>query len=132
VDPVTVVETTEQRCGDPRHLAIIARCIEGERQLLGLDAAKGAYQQGSGEPTLGQPLAQLPKRPVPDRVEEEIARVLALPKPGEKEDPVLTTCEPTAHRFFPSDSASFRFRRFRPKAHRRVLCWPSPLLAILP
>jgi len=41
-------------------------------------------------------------------------------------------CEPTAHRFFPSDSASFRFRRFRPTAHRRVLCRPIPLLAILP
>jgi hypothetical protein len=44
----------------------------------------------------------------------------------------LIRCEPTAHRFFPSDSASFRFWRFRPTAHRRVLCWPSPLLAILP
>jgi hypothetical protein len=46
--------------------------------------------------------------------------------------PLNTTCEPTAHRFFPSDSASFRFRRFRPTAHRRDLCRSIPLLAILP
>ena len=44
----------------------------------------------------------------------------------------MTKCEPTAHRFFPSDSASFCFRRFGPTAHRGVLCRPGPLLAILP
>jgi hypothetical protein len=43
----------------------------------------------------------------------------------------LARCEPIAHRFFPSDSASFRFRRFRPTAYRRVLCRPIPLLTIL-
>jgi hypothetical protein len=32
----------------------------------------------------------------------------------------------------PRDSASFRFRRFRPTAHRRVLCRPIPLRAIPP
>ena len=44
----------------------------------------------------------------------------------------IPCCEPTAHRFFPSDSASFRFRRFSPTAHRRVLCRPILLLTILP
>jgi hypothetical protein len=46
--------------------------------------------------------------------------------------PKLANCEPTAHRFFLTDSASFRFRRFRPTAHHRVLCRPAPFLAILP
>src|SRR5262249_2659445 len=43
-----------------------------------------------------------------------------------------TPCEPTAHVSFPSDSAWFCFRLFRPTAHRRVLCRPIPLLGILP
>jgi hypothetical protein len=94
VDPIKVVETTEQRCGDSQYLAVIRSCVADERRLLGLDAEKDTVLTGSGSGglTFCQALAQLPPGPVPDPAEEAISRVLALPAPAkEQEVSELTT-----------------------------------------